>query len=138
MAGYEIIEHTADVGVSATGDTFAEALANLALGMFSLITDLELVAPDAAFEVRVSSSEADVLPVDWLNELLFLYETEGLIPCEIEVEVGGDGCTLSAACKGERVDPLRHELRTDVKAATYHQLEVTHEGGWRIRVILDV
>ena len=138
MGGFEILEHTADVGVVATGDTLAEALAWLAKGMFSMIVDLEGVEPVTSSEVKVSSADPETLAVDWLNELLYVYESQGFVPKECRVSVDESGTSLTARCMGEPVDPERHALGTDVKAATYHRLEVRHDGEWRLRVFLDV
>lgn len=139
LMSYQIIGHTADVGIIATGDTFAEALAWVAHGMFSLITDGERLRPRQAVEVTVSSSDGETLVVDWLNELLYRYETEGFLPVEFDVSVQESASTLTAVCRGEAVDLTRHELRTSVKAATYHGLSVAHnDRGWEIHVVLDV
>ncbi len=146
MAGFEITEHTADVGVAATGDTFAEALAWLARGMFSVIAALEGVETRESIEVSVSSIDREALVIDWLNELLYRYDGEGWLLKEFDVVVSEDGRSLTARCKGEHVAPERHELLGDIKAATYHGLEVSHNpvmsqpdlGEWRISVVLDV
>lgn len=138
MGAFEILEHTADVGVIATGDTFAEALGYVAEGMFSLIADLESVQPKESLKLSVQSIDTDALVVDWLNELLYRFDGEGFLPREFEVTLGKGERSLVARCMGERVDPERHTLKADVKAATYHSLEVSHNGEWRIQVVLDV
>ena len=138
MAGFEILEHTADVGILATGDTLAEALSWVAKGMFTVIADLDGVEPGESLDVAVRSADQDSLAVDWLNELLFRYEAEGFLPKEFYVSVDKAGTCLAARCMGEPVDPERHGMRTAVKAATYHGLEVSHDGEWRIQVVLDV
>lgn len=136
--GFQLLEHTADVGVVATGDTLADALAWAAKGMFSIIADLDTVEPRESLEVMVTSTDPDALVVDWLNELLYRYEAEGFLPKEVQVWVSEAGTSLRGLCLGEAVDPGRHLLRTIVKAATYHDLRVEHDGRWRVQVILDV
>lgn len=138
MGGFELLEHTADVGVVATGDTLAEALSWVAVGMFSVIADLDNVEPRESIEVSVNSTGIDTLVVDWLNELLYTYEAKGFLPREFQVSVDEPGNSLVAQCVGEPLDPARHEVLTIVKAATYHNLQVSHNGQWRIQVILDV
>ena len=138
MGGFEILEHTADVGVRATGDTLAEALSWVAKGMFSVIADMDSVEPRKALEVSVPSTDADTLVVDWLNELLYRYEAEGFLLKEFDVTVDEGGKSLVGKCVGEAVDPERHVMLTAVKAATYHDLQVSHNAQWEIQVILDV
>ncbi len=136
MAGYQILDHTADVGIAASGDTLAEALAFLAKGMFSLMADLETVEVNDSWEVHVSSTDEEALAVDWLNELLYRYEADGFLPKEFCICVEEGGKALKARCSGEKVAPQR--VFAQVKAATYHGLEVSHNGEWRIQVVLDV
>lgn len=138
MAGFELLEHTADVGVIASGDTFGEALAWLAQGMFSIIAEMGSVEPRDSLEVSVQSNDRESLVVDWLNELLYRFDAEGFLPREIEVTVDEASHSLTARCLGETADPERHVMLTDVKAATYHDLKITHNGEWRIQAVLDV
>jgi SHS2 domain-containing protein len=138
LGKFELLEHTADVGVIATGDSLAEALAWAARGMFSVIVEPDSVVSVSSLEVSVSSPDQEALVVDWLNELLYRYEAEGFLPGEFLVSVDETGTSLEAQCLGEPFDPERHHILTSVKAATYHELMVTHNQQWQIRVILDV
>ena len=137
MAGYQILDHTADVGIAASGNTLAEALAFLAEGMFALIADPETIGVSDSLEFCVSSTDEEALAVDWLNELLYRYEADGFLPKEFCICVEEEGKALTARCCGEKVDPQKRVF-TQVKAATYHGLEVSHNGEWRIQVVLDV
>ena len=137
MAGYKILDHTADVGIAASGDTLAEALAFLAKGMFALIADAETIEVSDSWELCVSSTDEEALAVDWLNELLYRYEADGFLPKEFWVCVEEGGKALKARCSGEKIDSLKRVF-TQVKAATYHGLEVSHDREWRIQVVLDV
>ena len=138
MGGFEYLEHTADLGVVGRGDTLAEALSYLAKGMFTVLADLDSVEPRQAIQVSVTSGDLEALAVDWLNELLFMFEGEGFLPKEFHVTVAEGGTSLEARCVGEPADPERHRIRPAVKAATYHRLQVSHDGEWRIQVILDM
>ena len=138
MGGFELLEHTADVRVVATGQSLAEALSWVATATFSVIVDLATVEARESIQVDVASTDAQTLTVDWLNELLFRYETEGFILKEFRLAVNGAGTSLWARCMGEPVDKGRHGMLTEVKAATYHALEVSYNGQWRVQVVLDV
>ncbi len=138
LGRFEVVEHTADVAVVATADTLAEALSLVATGMFSVIADLDTVSKTHSVKVAVSSTDTEALVVDWLNELLYRYEAEGFLPKELHVSVDEGNVALNAECLGEPFDPGRHQLGTAVKAATYHLLQVSRDGQWGIRVVLDV
>ena len=76
--------------------------------------------------------------VDWLSELLYLHDVENLLFKEFKVvSVGEDG--LKAIAKGEPFQEGVHAIKTEVKAVTYHRLEVRKKnGGWRAQVIFDL
>ena len=138
MGGYQLLEHTADLAVVGRGRDLAEALQWLAIGMFSVLADLDAVFPRESIDVEVSSADRESLAVDWLNELLFRYEAEGFLPRKFSVAVDESGTSLRARCTGEPADAERHSTRPAVKAATYHALEVTHNGEWRVHVVVDI
>lgn len=132
---YEYIEHTADIGIKAYGESVAESFANAALGMFNVMTDVSKVEPVGEFDVRVESDNLENLLVDWLGELLFLHETQDVLLSEFDVKI--DGLSLDAKVRGETIDREKHELKDDVKAITYHMLEVNQEEGY-LKVLLDI
>ncbi len=138
LGTFHLVDHTADVGVEATGRTFAEALGWISKGMFSVITDLGTVQPRESITVSVVSDDIDALVVDWLNELLYRHESDGFLAVEFRLTFDRKAVLVTGQCIGEQVDSERHTTRTAVKAATYHQLEVSSNGEWRIRVVLDV
>ncbi|MBI4199137.1 MAG: archease [Chloroflexi bacterium] len=137
MKGFELFDHTADVGIRATGRDLAEAFGNVARGMFSVIAELDAIAPRETHQVSITAPDQEALVVDWLNELLYLFEVEGLLFSQFAVELLGDR-ELRATCSGEPVAPGRHHIKTGVKAATYHGLQVGRNDGWHIQVILDI
>jgi len=138
MGRFELLEHTADIGVVATADTFANALSWLAKGMFSIMTDLDRIEPRDSIKVWVRSQDEECLAVDWLNELLYRFEAEGFLPREFQVIVHDCNNSLMAICTGEALDLDRHQAFTMVKAATYHDIRVSHLTEWRIQIILDM
>lgn len=141
QASYHQIEHTSDLGLEASGRTLEELFEVLAAGLFSLMTDLTKVAANDKVPVRLrAASPADLL-VAWLSELIFLAETKSLLLADFDVRIAGQGddWRLLAEAGGERFSPGRHERRSLIKAATYHQLEVKKiADGWTGRVIFDV
>lgn len=136
--GFTILDHPADIGIEATGATLAEAFANAASGMMSVIVDPSSVDDNEERHVRVPASDVEQLLVRWLSEVLFLYDGGKFIGSRFEVRpMSATG--LDAVIHGEQLDLTRHRTRLDVKAVTYHQLLVEENvAGARIRVYLDI
>lgn len=136
--GFELFEVTADVGVAARGPTLADAFAQAARGMYSLMVDLESVREQGSRELEVSAQDLEHLIERWLLELLFLTESERLLFSRFDVTLDAED-TLRATVHGEPIDLERHELGTEVKAVTRHELAVRAiEGGYEARVIFDI
>ena len=133
---FELIEHTADIGLMAYGETLAEAFASAAFGMFSIIARLDTVRETETRRVEVREDDLEGLLFEWLNRLLYIFDVEMLLFRRFDIIKFEEG-RLVAVCHGERYDPSRHQLKTGIKAATYHQLKVDREKH-RVRVIFDV
>jgi SHS2 domain-containing protein len=132
---FEELDHTADCGIRAYGATLDELFANVAAGMFSLITDLEMVKPVGEYEVRVRSKDLKALLFDFLSELLFVHETQRLLLSEFNVKV--EKLAVDARVRGEPIDRTRHPLHLNLKAVTYHEMIVDLDGGVA-QVIFDI
>ncbi len=137
MSVFEITDHTADVGIHAHGETLGEVFAQSALGMFSIISDLQRVHERESRQVEVEAPDREALLVAWLNELIYLSAVEGLLFRRFQVLDVKD-TRVRALCHGERFDRGRHRMNTEVKAATYHMLQVYEDDHWHARVILDI
>ena len=136
MKRYELIEHTADTGLIAHGRTLAEAFANAAYGMFSIITDLRTVREVESRVLEVSEQDPEMLLFEWLNRLIYFFDVEMLILKRFDIGEF-DGYRLKATCYGEKYDASRHHLKTGIKSATYHLLSVDKEQN-RVQVIFDI
>jgi SHS2 domain-containing protein len=136
MKRFELIEHTADMGLKACGKTLAEAFANAAYGMFSIIAVLDGVTEVESRRVEVSADDIEGLLFEWLNSLLYYFDVEGLIFRRFDILELSEN-HLAADCFGEKYDPTRHHVKLGVKSATYHMLEVDREKHC-VQVIFDV
>ena len=138
MKKFDIVEHTADTGIVAYGADMREAFANAAYGMFSLTADLEQVREETSRYIEAEAGDRESLVVSWLNELLYMFDVERIVFKRFDV-LELTNTRLKADAYGEKVNASRHDLRSGVKAATYHMLKVSEDRGrWRIRVIFDV
>lgn len=139
--GYRFVEHTADLGIEVWGESLDELFAEALVAFTDTLTEVERVDEQREVTIELSAPGLEELLVAWLEELLFLYETEGLLCRRAEVAVVElpDGPTLAAGAFGEVHDLDRQPLKTLVKAITYHRLAVTRKaGGYRAQVILDL
>ena len=144
MGTFETFDHTADIGLEVRGESLADLLETAARGVFSIMLD------DGPHEVAVEADVASApdpslgddaaeLVVCWLQELLYRFELEHLVPLEFDFAEAGPARVRARVGFG-RFDPKRHRAGTEVKAVTYHELAVREgaDGAWSARFILDV
>jgi len=138
MKHFEILDHTADIGILVYGKDLKSLFENAGEAFFHLITDLKRVRLKTQREIEIKGESLDRLMVDWLSGLLYLHEVENLLFKKFRVvSVGDKG--LKANVKGEFFREGMHVIKTGVKAVTYHQLEVRQDkDGWRARIIFDL
>jgi len=106
--------------------------------MFSLICEPDQVLDSICLEISVSADGHEALLVEWLNELLYLHDSYSMLFSRFLIRKITES-TLEARAYGENIDFRRHQLVTDVKAATYHMLKLIRtEDGWMAEVIFDV
>ena len=134
---FEILNHTADVGIIAYGADMSQAFANAARGLFSLITELDDVEEVIHRDIELTATDEESLLVEWLNELVYQFDTEGIIFKRFDI-IKLDNTQLKARSYGEKVDSSKHKLKIGVKAATYHMLKVDKGNGCRVQVLFDI
>ncbi len=138
--GFWFVEHTADAKFHAVGKTLDEAFANAALALFETMVDTSLIQPSASVHLELEAEDVDELLYDFLCELLFVFDADGMVFSKFDVSIWHDvGWKLSCECAGEHFEPLRHAPRTEVKAITLHELSVkSTNGGRELTVVLDI
>jgi SHS2 domain-containing protein len=140
--GYTYLDHEADIGIECTGKDRAEAFEEGALALLHLMADLDAVRPMRSIPVECRAPAADSLFVAWLNEIISLVGREEAIFSEVQVtgiREEGDDHVLTGTLRGETIDPERHHLETEVKAATYSGLALIEEPDRvTVRCVLDV
>lgn len=135
---FEILEHTADKGVAATGSTMAEAFENAAYGMFSLFSDPGAYEPRETRRIVVAAEDREQLLWVWLSELQFLFEVDKNLPVDFHVVEINDRLLRADVDLHPAADDIEW-LGSPVKAVTFHQLKVEQtDSGWRVQVYVDV
>jgi len=134
---FEILDHTADVGLIAYGLDLKQVFANAALGLSSIIVDLKGVKEVISRDVEVTAADWEELLVKWLNELIYLFDVEHILLKRAEI-TSLTRTRLKARVYGEKVDTSRHRLKIGVKATTYHMLNIDRDDGYKVRVLFDI
>ncbi|TFG18925.1 MAG: archease [Promethearchaeota archaeon] len=126
---YEFHDHTADIQIHAVGDTLEQTIRQVVLAMMNVMTSSEDIRSEETRETSLSSPDLDILVVNYLSEYLYYFDAERLLfsdvtisPIQFNEETGE--YTINSISYGEKFDPQRHEMKTEIKAVTYSFLEV--------------
>ena len=138
MKKYETIDHTADLGIKVFGRDREELFVNAAYALFDLITDIKKVEEKISFEVAVEGNDGEDLMINWLGELLYLSQGRELLLKNFNIE-NLDETSIKAIVAGEMYQPRKHTINLEIKAVTYHQVEIKQAGNkWSARIIFDL
>ncbi len=138
MRQFRFLDHTGDLGIEVYGQDLMELFENAGQALFHVITDPSMVEGKVEKEISLIYDDLGTLMVDWLSELLYLHDVDGLLFGRFHVRSIGDR-DFKAKAWGDFFEERKHVIRTEVKAVTFHQLEVKQKrGGWQATVILDL
>ena len=135
---FKVIDHTADIGIIAYGANIKEVFTNAAVGLSSLMAELDDIKEDVQNNLELSAEDEEILLVEWLNELIYILDVEHIIFKRFEIdEISGN--QIKARCFGEKIKPGQHKLKREIKAATYHMLRISKgSSGYEVQVIFDI
>ncbi|MBU3896524.1 MAG: archease [Nanoarchaeota archaeon] len=138
---FKFIEHTADVGVEAYGKNIEETFANVALGLFEIMSNTKKIKDTKMYKIKIKSENIESLLYDFLEKFLIIHDIENAVFTRVDVKkiTEKDGFVLEAIAFGEEFNPKKHESRSGVKAVTYMNMSIKKENNkYRINVILDI
>lgn len=138
---YEFTSHTADVAVELRAVSREALFADALVAFTDTVTDPAAVAPEEAHDLSAEAEDLESLMVEWLGELVYRFEVDGLLfrDAEVRLEEAGGRFRLAARARGEPYDTDRHPLEVQVKGVTYHELRVEKaDDGWVGRVVFDI
>ena len=136
MERYILVDHTADLMVRAFGDDLAECFGNAAYALFDQTVDLSGIGTCDSTVVECEGIDTEDLLYSFLSEMLYLEDGEGLILKEFDVEFTGD-LSLRCSARGEELDRSRHRIKSEIKAVTYHMMEIDPDTP-SVTVLFDV
>ncbi len=131
----------ADAAIEVTAPTLNELFETAALALTQVMTDPAKVRPETPVSIRVEADDLEALLVRFLSDLVYRKDADRLLFGTFRVRVAEETarCRLEASVSGEPIDPVRHDLRSDVKAVTYHRLSVAKDdAGWTATFVLDI
>jgi len=138
MKKYDLIDHTADIGVKAYGKTLSEAFENASKAMFDIITDNSEIESVGQYDLEMKSDDLEQLLVDYLSELLFLHDSKNLVFGFFKIELDEKKKSISAKVFGEKFNLSKHKIGSEIKAVTYHMLEVKKGKRFSVQVLFDI
>ncbi len=130
---------SADYLFDAYGNNLNELFAACAWACFSAMTNPEKVRPSSEFSVELEAENVEELLYNFISELIYLKDVKRLFLSAFDINIAADKRSLKAVVAGESIDYNMHTIKTDVKAATYHDLRIEKtDGGYKARMLLDL
>jgi len=142
MKKYEIIDHTADIGIDINGRIIQDIFIHSAEGMFAIMTgNSSIIArEDFSGKIKLNAEDLEDLLVAWLNELLYISETKWVVLTGFNIKKLSNH-HIEADIEGTKIHRTNLKIEKEIKAVTYHQLAIEKDsetGLWRARVIFDI
>jgi SHS2 domain-containing protein len=135
---YRVLNRSSDLLIKVFGKSQAELFANSAFALFDLITDIQKVEVRERMTLEVEGINRDELMVNWMRELLYLYQGSGYLLREFLVEEAADERVRALVC-GEKFDPDRHEIRREIRAVGYDRSRMEKTGEqWTAQVLFEI
>ncbi len=135
---YRTLNRSSELAVKVFGRTQAELLANSAFALFDIMTDIEKVEVRDHLPLEVEGTDRDDLMVNWMRELLYLYQGSGYLLKEFQIREVKE-TYVHAQVSGEKFDPDRHEVQREIRSVLYDQSRMVKTGDqWTAQVILEL
>lgn len=140
VGGYRFLDHMTDAILEAYGETLEEAFENAAKGLNDTMVELKTVKPDSEIRITAEGHDLYSLLFDWLDKVMLLLVQDGIVMSDFSVKIKqNNGYFLEGIAKGERLNLEKHHYKVEIKAVTYHEMEITQEKGkTSVRFLLDL
>jgi len=135
---YKLIDHTADFGIQVSGTDPGDLFCNAAFALFDLVADIRTIKGENRKKIALTGSDWPDLMVNWLRELLYLWNGNEFLVKSAKIQKI-TAFEISAILRYDRYEPRRHAIKNEIKAVTYHQIQVARSPqGWKAQIIFDV
>jgi len=140
--GYASLPHTTDAYIEAVGETLEEALQFAGMALIDTMCSVDSISPKVTEQIEATGHDEIALLYDWLESILLKFELEGQVYSKFKVALvakSASGFRATAEVSGEKYDRKKHGSKVEVKAVTYHKMEILRESNFTIlRFILDL
>ncbi len=135
---YRVTTRQSELAVKIFGASHADLFVNSAWALFDVMTDIEKIDVKDRLPLEVEGTDRDDLMVNWVRELLYLYQGSGYLLKEFHVSEAKDTHVKAQVC-GEKIDPDRHEIKQEITAIAYHQSRMEKTGDqWTAQLIFEL
>jgi SHS2 domain-containing protein len=135
---YRLTTRQSELAVRVIGNSQADLFANSAFALFDVMTDVDKIEIKEQLPLEVEGTDRDDLLVNWMRELLYLYQGSGYMLKEFKVHDVKDTMVKAEVC-GEKIDPDRHEIRKEISAVAYNQGRMQKTGNqWTAQLIFEI
>lgn len=135
---YRLMTRHSELAVRVVGNSQADLFANSAFALFDVLTDLDKIEVKERVPLEVEGADRDDLMVNWMRELLYLYQGSGYLLKEFRIHEVKDTFVKADVC-GEKIDPDRHDMKKEITAVAYHQSRMEKTGNqWTAQLIFEV
>jgi SHS2 domain-containing protein len=136
---YRNLEHMTDAFIEVSGETLEEAFETAGISVVDTILDIKFVEKKTERMIEVSATDLKGLLYSWLEEIIILTITDGFAGRSFNVKITkADKYFLTATISGEPIDFDKHHFKVEIKAPTYHLMEIKQERPVVMRFLLDL
>ncbi|MGI0029782.1 MAG: archease [Nitrososphaera sp.] len=138
--GYRFLDHMTDALIEAYGSTLEEAFENAGKALSDTMIDVQRVRPEREVKIQAHGDDLHSLLFNWLDKVMLLAVSEGFVMSEFAVAIRGNtGYHLQGSGWGEKLDLEKHHYKVEIKAVTYHEMQIQQESsGVTVRFLLDL
>jgi len=138
--GYRYLEHATDAFIEVTANTLEEAFENAGISVVDTIVDIKLVEEKIKKKIEVCGKDLNNLLYNWLEEIIIITITEGFVTKRFFVKLEkNNGYKIEAILNGEEIDIKKHHFKVEIKAPTFHLMEIEQEDKLVVmRFLLDL
>lgn len=139
--GYRFLDHMTDAIIEAYGTTLEEAFENAALGLIDTMIDLKTVRPEKKIKITAKGHDLYSLLFDWLDKVLLLLVADWMAMSQFSTKIRqhNNGYSIEGTARGEPLDLDRHRYKVEIKAVTYHEMEIKQEKEMvTVRFLIDL
>ena len=135
---YRITTHQNELAVRIVGNSQADLFANSGFALFDVMSDIDKIEAAERLSLEVEGSDRDDVMVNWIRELLYLYQGGGYLLREFKINEVND-TSVKAEVAGEKIDPDRHEIKQEIAAVAFHKSRMQKTGNrWIAQVIFEI